>query len=494
VLEDKTAGEDFYEDHKNEYGVYPERLYGICVIHSRMISETVPESSGKSVQFSADVCYAFITRFPLFDFFFQTIWDILSSERLARMETLSEFGESDPNCDRNTYEYVPCDLLTEILETLSRSPKRPPKVGEQFRLQVSEALPVRQWMRATGSAYLEEYQVNIANWALPIIFEWLPSEVILWALGLLFGEAKLLIVGSDPGIISSAVMGLMMLMGELKWVAPLIPVLPVKHIDFIESPVPIVAGIHIRQSEDAEKRGSRLSFPSSHSPIITTIEDSQKTDGGEDISQLIDIDPFDLLIRANDAAYGNMCGVLDLSRRDILVPATQLEKLTQYSIPGAVNLLEKLEAITGKSKFTSSPTNAQKAKWGVNSVYDKPHFEISSVQRERSLLAQECIREHMSIVSAKAKSILEKRVDSIEHAITNRKSVGIAEDLGTVSPSSSDPSEDSSADQIQQYYMSSSSQATPYKTYRDSLGGTITSLLSVPFEAMGANNNDFFGT
>ena len=38
-------------------------------------------------------------------------------------------------------------------------------------------------------------------------------------------------------------MGLISLMGDLKWVAPLIPVLPVKHIDFIESPVPIVAGM-----------------------------------------------------------------------------------------------------------------------------------------------------------------------------------------------------------------------------------------------------------
>lgn len=116
--------------------------------------------------------------------------------------------------------------------------------------------------------------------------------------------------------------------------------------------------------------------------------------------------------------------MLDLSRRDILVQSSQLEKLPQYAIPGAVNLLEKLEIILGKSsKFTVSPTNAQKAKWGVNSTFDKPHFEASSAQRERSLLAQECIREHMSIVSAKAKTILEKKFENIDRTIKIRKGI-----------------------------------------------------------------------
>lgn len=96
VLEDKTGGEEFSDNHKDEYGVFPERLYGICVVHSRIISKQT--AAGKIVRFSADVCYAFITRFPLFEIFFQAIWDILSSERLARMQTLSDFGESDPNC------------------------------------------------------------------------------------------------------------------------------------------------------------------------------------------------------------------------------------------------------------------------------------------------------------------------------------------------------------------------------------------------------------
>ena len=53
----------------------------------------------------------------------------------------------------------------------------------------------------------------------------------------------------------------------------------------------------IRQSEIGDQKGSRLSLPAAQNSIIDPLEDSQKTDGGEDISELIDIDPLDLLSR-----------------------------------------------------------------------------------------------------------------------------------------------------------------------------------------------------
>jgi hypothetical protein len=51
------------------------------------------------------------------------------------------------------------------------------------------------------------------------------------------------VVGMEPGLVSCGVMGLLTLLRPLTWVAPIIPVLPLKHLDFIESPVPIVAGL-----------------------------------------------------------------------------------------------------------------------------------------------------------------------------------------------------------------------------------------------------------
>ena len=65
----------------------------------------------------------------------------------------------------------------------------------------------------------------------------------------------------------------------------------------------------------------------------------------------------------NDAAFGNMCAVLDLTRRDLFIQSSQVDLMSEFALPGASNLIEKLDACLGKSQFSTNPTNAQKAKW-----------------------------------------------------------------------------------------------------------------------------------
>jgi hypothetical protein len=43
-------------------------------------------------------------------------------------------------------------------------------------------------------------------------------------------------------MVSCAVLSLTSLLKPIQWVSPCIPILPMKHIDFIDAPVPIVAG------------------------------------------------------------------------------------------------------------------------------------------------------------------------------------------------------------------------------------------------------------
>lgn len=71
----------------------------------------------------------------------------------------------------------------------------------------------------------------------------------MWTIGLLLCEVKLIVVGTEPGMVSCAVMGLLSLLPPCQWVAPLIPVLPARHMDFVESPVPLVAGLIVEGSK-----------------------------------------------------------------------------------------------------------------------------------------------------------------------------------------------------------------------------------------------------
>ena len=50
-------------------------------------------------------------------------------------------------------------------------------------------------------------------------------------------------------MVSCAVMGLLVLLHPLDWVSPVIPMLPMKLMDFVESPVPILVGLTLAHNE-----------------------------------------------------------------------------------------------------------------------------------------------------------------------------------------------------------------------------------------------------
>ena len=51
-------------------------------------------------------------------------------------------------------------------------------------------------------------------------------------------------------MVSCAVMGLLVLLHPLDWVSPVIPMLPMKLMDFVESPVPILVGLTVADNEN----------------------------------------------------------------------------------------------------------------------------------------------------------------------------------------------------------------------------------------------------
>ena len=447
MLEDKTIQHDdsMIEREMEERGLGNDKLYGVCVIHSRLISKRMnacgdqnnsgedvdvmiddpEENCSTTIHFEADVCYAFVTRYPLFDFFFQILFDILSVERVARMELVAKLSGDDPYCDRHNYEYVPSELLRSILSILSTYPA--PKFNQRIVAQISHHLAAREWTREMPpSDDYEERHIMFSMWSLPVVFDWLPPEIIVWALSLLVCEAKLLVVGAEAGIVTSTILGLMTLLHPFNWVAPFIPLLPIKHIDFIESPVPILAGVVIRTSANGIMgRHGDYRISSSAMTAISTVDKSQRTECGEDITNLLNIDPIDLLDRTGDGACGTICAVLDLTRRDIFIDIDSCEKVRSFIIPGAVNLIEKMKSSLGykgvSGEYTSYPSGAQKTLWGVGSKYDKPNYNFSPLQRDKAIATQALIEEHVSVIVSKSKVFLREKASNIDSAIDNRR-------------------------------------------------------------------------
>jgi hypothetical protein len=269
------------------------RLYGICVILPRLLRVPVTNSAnGKTVfdtnnkneennvnnnsgtslnnsnnnnnksnidyvEYESTVCYAFITRFPFFEFFFQVIFDMITTERLTRMEAAIQQSESHLKYCRQTYQYLPTKELEDILHRLGTLKK--PKFGEFLNFQMTPNMKQISYLRDFPLLNYAEHYSNLAEWALPSLLSWMPVETLVWAISLLMSEAKLVVVGQEAGMVSCAVMGLLVLLRPLEWVAPLIPMLPCKLIDFIDSPVPILVGLTTEVNDKSFDVASLLS-------------------------------------------------------------------------------------------------------------------------------------------------------------------------------------------------------------------------------------------
>lgn len=250
MLEDKTL-----RDQGDDSG----RLYGVCLIHPRLLRVPVDEQAGgwglgfsgrkgsnrglleeeERASFASSVCYAFITKFPLFEFFFGVLGDLITLEKLSRMERVhSGDGEEGEGLG----SYVPKELLAGVLDRLTAV--RPPALGEQLTFSLSNsAIQPLSMTRTRPPADTPEHIANATDWALPILLSWLPVDCLVSLLSLLLCEVKLVVLGNEAGMVSCVVMSLLALLRPLSWVAPLIPVLPLKYLDFVESPVPLLTGV-----------------------------------------------------------------------------------------------------------------------------------------------------------------------------------------------------------------------------------------------------------
>ena len=283
VLDDKTVAVDSDEVVSEETGEGLGRLYGICVMLPRLLKTNVVDPNKQKTkrssannsksgstststsdtnengsssnttgntsnagtegffEFESVVCYTFITRFPLFDFFFQIIFEMISYERLLHIYDASKMADADIDYSRYLYDYLPYHVYDQAMTMLSKMTL--PRFNEKYSFQLTPELSTHHFIRTQPPLDSFESDENITNWALPTFLSSIPMDKLVWILSLLLTETKVIVVGHETGMISCAVLGLLAMLRPLEWISPVIPMLPFKLMDFIESPVPIVAGL-----------------------------------------------------------------------------------------------------------------------------------------------------------------------------------------------------------------------------------------------------------
>ncbi len=384
ILDEKGGGFDTDDvEADEEAGVNTGRLYGICVVHPRLLT-----SAG--ADFESSVCFTILTRFPFFDFFFQILYDMLAVERLGKMEQLSELylalnksvkdqynGSSirndtnnannandiddtnDTNKNSNTPEspsalkkrldfpYIPTTIFGDVLSRLSHTAV--PLFGGSVSFQVAPSLSSRTHIRSPPPLDTSESRRSASEWSVPVLLTWLSPDVLVWTLGLLLCETKVLVLADSPGLASTAVLGLLALLRPVKWVAPCIPLLPNKHIDFIESPVPILAGVvpvEVSHNNDANTMSNSSHHSSTYHKSYhnkdykSRVVDESRIRAMKILQKCDPEQDYDV-----NSDTSGLTAVLDITQRELYIQAHHESTLASLIMPGANALRDKIQEV-----------------------------------------------------------------------------------------------------------------------------------------------------
>ena len=190
MLEDKSGGAGAASGGSGEeLGVDASRLYGVCVAHPRLLRVRLEEEGGPEGErdgfysFESQVCYAFVTRFPFFEFFFTAINSMIMAEKLERMERRNSsllsgsLGGSSGGEEEDLfahYRYVPTSLIEAVLQRVKHLP--PPRFNSDLSIEFIRGVPAVHLLRPRPTLDFPEHMQHAVNWALPtLVRRYLPA-------------------------------------------------------------------------------------------------------------------------------------------------------------------------------------------------------------------------------------------------------------------------------------------------------------------------------
>lgn len=157
---------------------------------------------------------------------------------------------------KNTAGSAPDSLATMLEKPLGMLDFVEIFQGVMERLKAMEIPAMGGWSRmvlspqVTHLAFHRPHSANLAverrhlllEYAAPTLFGLLSVDQVLFLLGCLCSERKVLVVSDHVNIVSSCVLALITLLHPLQWAGPVITVLPPRLNELLEAPVPLIAG------------------------------------------------------------------------------------------------------------------------------------------------------------------------------------------------------------------------------------------------------------
>ncbi|KAL3656341.1 hypothetical protein V7S43_018832 [Phytophthora oleae] len=192
----------------------------------------------------AQCCLCLLSPYPFFGLFFKVLYGIAVLWNTRRNERLTK-KEKDWDNLATMLEKPLCMLdFVEVFQGVMERLKEMqiPSMGGWSRMVLSPQVTHLAFHRPHSASLVVERRHLVLEYAAPTLFGLLSVDQVLFLLGCLCSERKVLVVSDHVNIVSSCVLALITLLYPLQWAGPVITVLPPRLNELLEAPVPLIAG------------------------------------------------------------------------------------------------------------------------------------------------------------------------------------------------------------------------------------------------------------
>ena len=223
-------------------------VYGVCVQAREVTS--IRDVNGAMHELSCDTAYCLLSHFPFFALHADVLFSLLMLLHLHRAHKLAALPPQDITHPRfkplGPHQVPACVGLLKKYYAM-----RVPAAGDGFVLEVDASLPSIVFERAgvgAGEVGVEvvserEVALSVSQWSLCVAWTFVSAEMLVDMLECALRETKIIVVDPNLAMLSSAVLSFIALLRPLSWASIILPILPANLHDFLDAPVPILAGV-----------------------------------------------------------------------------------------------------------------------------------------------------------------------------------------------------------------------------------------------------------
>jgi len=213
-------------------------LYGVCVINTELINEC-PSFIGQSigpttrnvVELFAPRCYCIISRFPFFRLHLEVLYSIIARERLFKLL-------HDVDMEGGGGAAIASDVHSADDIIRAYHEKQCPTETDNLTFHLPGELRSIEFVCPPGD---EDKQ--LADWGILTQLQLLSMENVVTLFKAVMLEKQIVIVSSNPGLLSAVVLSIIPIFRPYVFQGPFIPILPVVLYEYLEAPVPYIIGL-----------------------------------------------------------------------------------------------------------------------------------------------------------------------------------------------------------------------------------------------------------